>query len=191
VTFFVFNRGKCFCGSSFIIAIAFWRRSSAIDLALFAENLEALSFLTVRCILLITAGRDGDGFKSDLTDALCTILLFLFPIGSKEGVVVVIVGAGTGLGTFAFPGKNKSWQKDFSVALGIDDCTCVEVDCSVASDPVAPERMYSFDRRRRGASSPFRFLRLLPLASVRGSDDCVLLMDKGVLFPESLFVRNR
>ena len=108
VTFFVFNRGKCFCGSSFIIAIAFWRSSSAFDLALFAENLEALSFLAVRCILLITAGRDVDGFKSDLTDALRTILLFLFPSGSKIGIVVVIVGAGTGLGTFAFPGKNKS-----------------------------------------------------------------------------------
>ena len=77
------------------------------------------------------------------------------------------------------------------MALGSDDFTFVEVDCCVASDPVAPERMYSFDRRRIGASSPFRFLRLLPLASVRGSDDCALLMDKGVLFPESPFVRNR
>jgi len=77
------------------------------------------------------------------------------------------------------------------VALGSDDFTFVEVDCSVASDPVAPERMYSFDRRRIGASSPFRFLRLLHLDSVRGSGDCVLLMDKGFLFPESPFMANR
>ena len=77
------------------------------------------------------------------------------------------------------------------MALGGDDFTFVEVDCSFASDPVVPERMYSFDRRRIGASSPFRFLRLLPLASVRGSDDCALHIDEGFLFPESPFVRNR
>ena len=77
------------------------------------------------------------------------------------------------------------------MALGGDDCTFVEVDCSVASDPDAPERMYSFDRRRRGARSSFRFLRFLPLATVRGSGDCVLLMDKGFLFPESPFMANR